>query len=163
MTHKVLTQEKLKQHVFYDPITGVWIWKIAMSNRVRVGGVITNTDSKGYRVIVIEGIRYRACRLAFLYVKGKLPINYVKHVDNNRLNDIFSNLSSVRKNNIKEPEVINETGVKGLTFNRKSKRYQCRIMYNRSTYYESFLLTERDKAISWLTTIRKELNKSIAA
>lgn len=151
---KTLTQEKLKEHVFYNPMTGEWVRKIATTNRVKEGEVIHNFSKAGL-MIIIDKERYPASRLAFLYMLGEFPKGYVKHVNGNTLDYRWSNLTVKEpKQKIPAPSYSN-TGVLGLSYHRRSKKYQCRIMKNRTIYPASF--ENKEEAINWLANKRKSL------
>jgi hypothetical protein len=63
----------------YNPETGIFTWKERISIRIMVGWVAGEIDSHGHRRIGIEGTRYAAHRLAWLYVHGKWPDDEIDH------------------------------------------------------------------------------------
>ena len=69
----VITAERLRAILHYDPETGIWTWLIAASNNVKVGDVAGSKEKQGYWVIVIDYRRYKAHRLAWLYMTGEWP------------------------------------------------------------------------------------------
>jgi hypothetical protein len=92
----MITQEELKKVLDYDPVTGIFTWKIKITNAVKVGGVAGNVDSfKSYIRICIGFKRYQAHRLAFLYMTGEYPTQQVDHIDCDVMNNAFSNLRLV--------------------------------------------------------------------
>lgn len=85
MTSKILTQDKLKQLLSYDPETGVFTW-IVNRGRVKIGTKCgCRTKRQGYLVTRINGKHYLMHRLAFLYMEGAFPQDQVDHV--NRIKD----------------------------------------------------------------------------
>ncbi|EFE1615700.1 hypothetical protein CKI87_000297 [Escherichia coli] len=56
----------------YNKETGIFTWKKKLSARGAVGKV-AGTISYGYNAINIDGVRYFAHRLAWLYVYGEWP------------------------------------------------------------------------------------------
>jgi hypothetical protein len=55
---KCITQERLKEVLRYDSLTGVFIWKKRMSKRIPVGGIAGSVDDQGYWKIRIDNKRY---------------------------------------------------------------------------------------------------------
>ena len=79
----MLTAKRLRKWLKYDPATGVFRWRANRHGRVEIGDVAgCIVQPKGHRVIGIDDGRYRANRLAWLYMTGKWPkleINYINH------------------------------------------------------------------------------------
>lgn len=98
-TSSTESQLELKRLLDYDPITGDFIWKVALSAKIRVGDFAGSIDSKGYIKICIGGIRYGAHALAWLYIYGELTM--VDHEDNIPSNNAIGNLrkASYSQNN----------------------------------------------------------------
>jgi hypothetical protein len=76
----MLTQERLKELFNYDPVTGFFTrLKRTSSNTIigeKVGGNIN-----GYLRVSIDNKFYLLHRLAFLYMEGEFPIEFVDHID----------------------------------------------------------------------------------
>ena len=87
----MITQEKLKELVGYDPTTGIMTWLKPTSNRVCIGDEVGSKDSRGYISTQIDGYKTRIHRLAWLYVYGSLP-NVIDHINGNRSDNRISNL-----------------------------------------------------------------------
>lgn len=90
MRKRELTQEYLKELLNYDPETGLFTWKVARSNVVKVGGK-AGTLSHGYISINIDKRRYGASQLAFLYMTGSIP-KLVDHINLDRADNRWKNL-----------------------------------------------------------------------
>ena len=92
-----ITQEELKELLHYNPDTGVFTWVKPISKRIKVG-TVAGSDSHGSTIIVINKKRYRANRLAWLYMTGEWPNFDIKYV-NGRQDDLsWDNLKlGVRK------------------------------------------------------------------
>ena len=91
MTKNILTQERLKELLHYCPETGVFTWKQRVANRIHIGdtaGCLDKCKTNGY----IRILRYRAHRLAFLYMEGEMPKNDVDHINRVRNDNRWCNL-----------------------------------------------------------------------
>lgn len=90
----ILTQERLKELIHYNPETGVFTWngRFKGVKKSRVAGCIT---SQGYVLIRIDGVLYKAHRLAFLYMTGRFPEKDVDHMNGNPGDNRWTNLRNV--------------------------------------------------------------------
>lgn len=87
-----LTVERLRGLMDYDPDTGVFTWRVRPSrSNIAVGDVAGYLDN-GRNTIKVDGRRYQASRLAWLYMTGEWPISLVDHKDLNKRNDAWENL-----------------------------------------------------------------------
>ena len=91
----MLTQERLKKVLNYDPETGIFTWRKRLSPSVRVGAVAGRVSNKGYIQIGIDLKRITAHRLAWLYVHGQFPPNFIDHINHKKTDNRISNLRLV--------------------------------------------------------------------
>ena len=89
------TAEEVRALLDYDPASGVFRWRKANSNRVRVGAVAGNPRRGGYIRIKIDGRDHQAHRLAWLYVTGAWPVGHIDHRDGSPPNNAIANLREV--------------------------------------------------------------------
>jgi hypothetical protein len=87
-----LTREYLRTILHYDPETGVFTWLRPPSPHPRMLGRPAGCRSTGYTLIKIDGRKYKAHRLAWLYVHGVMPVSGIDHRDGNPFNNALSNL-----------------------------------------------------------------------
>lgn len=107
----MITQERLKEKFEYDPTTGVFTRKASQRrSSERVG----NLEANGYLRINIDGKKYLAHRLAWLFVYGVLP-NELDHVDGQRAHNAIANLREVSRTE----NCFNRTKREGTTSSRK--------------------------------------------
>jgi hypothetical protein len=89
----MLTQQRLKELVHYDPDTGVFTWLVDRSDKVKAGDVAGGSNlSHGYRRLCIDYKIYQQHRLAFLYMEGKFPDRLVDHINGIRSDNRWCNL-----------------------------------------------------------------------
>jgi len=88
-----LTQKALQELLYYNPETGVFTWKQKITSKVIVGSLAGGYRQDGYYHIRIQGVKYLAHRLIWLYMYGELP-DYIDHRDGNPSNNRLDNLRS---------------------------------------------------------------------
>lgn len=123
-------QERLRECMDYDPLTGIFIWKYSRSNRVKAGDEAGWNADKGYRGIRFQGKECKAHRLAWLYVYGELPTNEIDHINGIKNDNRIANLRNVthqeNTRNIKRRN-SNTSGVMGICWDRQHKKWLVRI------------------------------------
>lgn len=100
---KIITQSELFQEVSYNSLTGDFIWLRSKNGRSKLlaQSVYDSVGHEGYH-IKINGIRWEAHKMAWLYMTGEYP-EIVRHKDGNRFNNKFENLyASTRSEYIKD-------------------------------------------------------------
>lgn len=122
----MITQERLKAVLHYDPSTGEFIRIAKTGRKGRIGAIVGSRNSAGYIVISIDGKRDYAQRLAFIYMTGKCPA-IVDHVDQDTSNNAWANLRPATKSlnayNSKTP-ASNSSGLKGASWHRAGRKWQ---------------------------------------
>lgn len=90
----LLTLERLKECLSYDPETGVFT-RLVSKGRGKAGTEAGVVDSNGYRIICVEGMNFKAHRLAWYYFYGKWPEGVVDHENHIRDDNRIRNLKDV--------------------------------------------------------------------
>jgi len=115
---EIITHAELLEILHYEPDTGVFTWRKAMSKRIRPGMVAGSTYMyRGKRVtqVGVLGRSYLASRLAWLYVTGAWPIGVVDHWNGDSGNQSWSNLRDVtQKTNIENQRQASRRSISGL-------------------------------------------------
>lgn len=116
-----LTQERLKQVLAYVPETGRFLWFDGRKIKIP-------SNPTSYLTIWIDGRRYPAHRLAWLYVHGKWPLNMIDHINgvptDNRICNLRCATHSENARNQKK-SIANTTGFKGV--HRKGAKWVARV------------------------------------
>lgn len=142
----MIDHARLLELLNYDPTTGVFTRKVALSSKTKVGDTAGNLN-KGYVELSVDGHVYRAHALAWFYVHGKWPATELDHADLNRANNSINNLreathsqnggnSPMRRNN--------SVGFKGVT--RYGKKFKAAVMVNRKRLHIGVFLTPQEAA-----------------
>lgn len=138
MSGDVITQERIKEVLEYDSITGEWKWKVSTGKRVSVGSVAGCINkNNGYHYIRIDGKQYLSSRLAWLYMKGEWP-DEVDHIDRNVLNNSWSNLREANRfQNCQNQKLSasNTSGVKGVSWDDSRQKWRAKIVANGKIYH----------------------------
>lgn len=153
----MLTQKELKDNLKYNKDSGVFIRKKSNTNRVNIGDIAGTLSNNGYISITINGRRYQAHQLAWLYEYGVFPDKCIDHINRVKTDNRFCNLRNIDrwKNNVnKDLQKNNKTGYVGVNFIQKSNKYHARIkIHNKNIHLGYF--DKIDDAI----TVRKRAEK----
>jgi hypothetical protein len=136
MAKRNLSQERLKEVLHYDQNTGVFTWLIethAYGGTRFPGDVAGCHRPDGYIDIGIDGGRYLAHHLAFLWMTGEMPVTLPKfrmdHKDWNRSNNRWDNLRLVTNaGNLQNQHAArknNKLGVLGVR--QMNSKFEARI------------------------------------
>jgi hypothetical protein len=113
---ETLLYQRLLDVLNYNPETGVFIWKIQLSGKGKIGSVAGCVTPSGYRQIRIDCTTFLAHRLAWFYVYGAWP-KRLDHEDGNRDNNCIKNLrlATVSENAAnKKLQITNTSGFKSV-------------------------------------------------
>jgi hypothetical protein len=125
-----LTAERLRQVLHYDPRTGAWIWLVQNSARRPAGSFAGEVKGSGYVIIGIDGLRYRAHRLAWLYMTGEWPKHQIDHKNTDRSDNRWINIRSatnVHNSFNRSANKNNTSGFKGVTWSKQRKKWFAKI------------------------------------
>lgn len=117
-----LTQARLKELLRYDPATGLFTWLVTRA-RAKQGTVAGQVDN-GYVMIGVDGVRYQAHHLAYLYVKGVWCEGLLDHDDGDRANNRWANIreaTRAQNNRNSKTRSHNKCGLKGVQQHRSGK------------------------------------------
>ncbi|QKE54181.1 homing endonuclease [Salmonella phage vB_SalS_SA001] len=120
----MITQERLKELLEYNPDTGIFTWKVSRGP-IKKGSIAGSKNSKGYWRIQVLGKEYLAHRLAFIWMTGSCP-DRVDH-ENRIYDDLkWDNLRSAtnsqnQANKGKNPG--NTSGYKNVYWRENRKRW----------------------------------------
>ena len=143
----MLTQDRLKELLAYDPETGVFQWK-RTKGRMKAGQLAGATDTYGYHVIRVDGVLYKAHRLAWLHTHGNWPAKVVDHINRRPGDNRLCNLrEATQSENMHNANRKSESGVPGVRWSSERNRWvaQIRVGY-RNHVIGSFL--SKDEAIA---------------
>lgn len=129
MAERILTAARLREVIHYQPLTGEFTWKTACCRKIKVGDKAGTIGKSGYVDIRIDGCKYRAHRLAILYMTGEWPVDGVDHANRLSGDNRYENLRQCTQgenNRNRQVKRKTATGVKGVSLAEAGK-YRARI------------------------------------
>ena len=131
MAGSILTQDELKRQLHYDAHTGIFTRLSTNSKNIKIGDVAGSITENGYVVIFVSYKRYRAHRLAWLYMTGSFPKNQIDHIDGNKSNNSFSNLrEATNQRNLRNRDINanNKSGFRGVSWSKHAEKWIAHAM-----------------------------------
>ena len=124
-----LTAERLRSLLIYDPATGIFTRRVSRQgfHAGTQAGVIHKAS--GYVYIGVDRKRYRAHRLAWLYMTGEWPVE-IDHDNTIRSDNRWSNLREATRsqNNANaQRRADNTSGHKGVSWVARVNRWRAYI------------------------------------
>lgn len=123
----------IRDVLHYNPDTGIFVWVKRKSRRDCLGKRAGGKSLDGYTYIVVRGRKYRAHRLAWLYMTGDWPPHQIDHINGDRADNRFANLRPAtheqNQANSKKP-VTNTSGFKGVHWKAGHKKWVASIHIN---------------------------------
>lgn len=149
----MLTQERLKKLLDYDPLTGIFTNKIGRG-RIVAGTVAGTINLKGYNQIQIDGYIYRAARLAWLYTYGIWPTE-VDHINGQRDCDKLHNLREVSRsqNNANSERPVGIAGLRGVTWFERDQKWKAQIRISGQSVHLGYFDTVEQAHVAYLNAV----------
>lgn len=131
MAAKIITAERLRELLHYDPETGIFTARFNSGKRRAGKPVGTLEKRSGYYVMRLDGATYLSHRMAWLYMTGELPQFHIDHINMCKGDNRFANLrdvgAAVNTQNIGRARKSNESGFLGVSLHKKSGAWHARI------------------------------------
>lgn len=130
----MLSQERLKKLLHYDPATGILTWLVTRGS-VKAGRHVAGCPNKaGYLRIKIDGKLYYVHVIAWFYVHGEWLAGKIDHRDTVKAHNWIDNLRSATKSQNqanKRGHSDSRSGFKGVYWSKQKKKWAARICLNR--------------------------------
>lgn len=144
----MLTQEKLKELMSYDPDTGIFTRLKSIQPRF-IGKSAGCENAKGYIEISIGKIKYKAHRLAWLYMTGMNPYDQIDHINGVKSDNRWSNLRQANNS-----QNCSNKKARGYSLTR-SGMYQSEIQHKGTQYYLGCFRTEEEARQAYIEAGKK--------
>lgn len=127
-----LTQAELKAMLYYNPETGMFLWRNQRRPSIKPWDVAGAPMQKGYVQIMINQCNYLAHRLAWLYMTGYWPEDQIDHRDGVKDNNAWANLRSAtgsenQQNQVRAPASNKSSGLLGVTWSKPAGKWAAQI------------------------------------
>ena len=127
----VLTQARLKELLIYLPKQGLFVRRVSRGN-VSAGSLAGGLNPEGYVYMTVDGSKYRAHRLAFLFMKGAMPIE-VDHKNHVRNDNRWVNLRAACKVTNMRNQTLradNTSGTVGVCWEKRTSKWKVQVRAN---------------------------------
>lgn len=149
MDKKILTAERVKELLDYDPNTGNFYRKTTITNGINIRNVAGCLIKKGYIQIGIDRQQYLAHRLAWLVETGSFPNGQIDHINciktDNRIANLRCVSNSVNQQNKNKASKNSSSGFLGVSWMTKAKKWRSQIQVNKKVIYLG-LFEDKEKA-----------------
>jgi hypothetical protein len=146
----MLTQKRLKELLLYDPKIGIFTRRKPIRG-MSAGSICGSPDKDGYIQVSVDKKRYKAHRLAWLYVYGNFPPNQIDHInrikDDNRIDNLRLATNSQNSQN-QSKRKDNKSGVVGVGWSKRERRWRARIVVDGREICLGYYRTIEEAALS---------------
>jgi HNH endonuclease/AP2 domain len=158
MTGEILTAERLREQLHYEPATGIFTRLVKTTNSVQVGDIAGGDNGNGRCKIRVFAKLYFAHRLAFLYVFGRWPDAEVDHIDGNPANNAIDNLReathSQNMQNQRAAHKSNNSGLIGAHWKKNQQRWFSEIQIEGKHSHLGYFDSAEDAHAAYLAAKR---------
>lgn len=151
----MLTQERLKELLNYNPDTGIFTWLASSGNGTHAGAIAGSYDKDGYRKIAINRTGYRAHRLAWLFTFGVHPACQIDHINMDKEDNSILNLrEATHSENLQNqfmPMRNSKSGLRGACWNVLAKKWKAKINVNHVEHYLGYFDTAEEAHQAYLS------------
>lgn len=126
------SKERIEELLLYVPETGDFFWRVTKSKDARAGDLAGCVLANGYRVIGIDGRRYRAHHLAWVVTHGYWP-KELDHRNRDRDDNRPVNLrDATRGQNLQNRRMDrrNKSGFIGVSWDKQREKWHAKICVN---------------------------------
>lgn len=144
----MVTQTRLKHLLNYNQETGVFTKRVNQGSRSKAGDIAGSKHGE-YLRITIDGKRYLAHRLAWLYVYGYMPENLIDHKDrvgsHNGIDNLreVSNQCNIRNSRLRKDS---KSGITGVSWYKANDKWEATIRVDKQLVYLGRFDSLRDAA-----------------
>lgn len=139
-----ISRETLTKFINYNESTGSFLWAVNRGS-IKAGSKAGAVNGGGYLVIGINYKLYSAHRLAWLYVHGVWPKNFIDHINGVKTDNRISNLreATIRENG--QNRIEHRTGkLVGATYAKDRNMWRAQIEINNKNVRLGQFKTEQE-------------------
>ena len=154
----ILTVDRLKEVLAYNPDTGIFIWQEAIAVCIEVGTVAGCYDADGYILIRVFNKMYKAHRLAFAFMTdtfldAELDVD---HINRNPSDNRWINLRAATRSQNQQNKVCGDStlNIKGLCYTGDGRYIKATITTSGIITSKQFALDDILGASNWIDNQR---------
>jgi hypothetical protein len=122
----------VREHISYNPETGLFKWRIDVNNKVHAGDIAGVKRGNGYIHIGFGYRLYSAHRLAWEYAHGEIPegmqIDHINGIrDDNRIENLRLATPTVNRQNLRKALSNSSSGFLGVSPSRGKWRSRIKV------------------------------------
>jgi hypothetical protein len=158
----MITRERVKELLDYNPVEGVLRWKVRTARCVRIGEIAGqgHRGEKGYN-IGINGKRYKTSRICFLHYYGFLP-ETVDHINRNPHDNRIINLrAATNAENCRNRKPYGSSKYLGVSWFKQSGKWKAQIKHDGEVIYLGLFEKDYEAAVAY-NIAAMELNGEFA-
>lgn len=127
------TAARVRELFNYDPLTGVFSWRVSPCNFIKAGSAAGHASPEGYVVIGVDYLVLKAHRVAWLHFYGECPDDlHIDHVNGCRSDNRIENLRLCNRaqnaQNLQRAYRNNRSsGILGVYFHKQARKWQAKI------------------------------------
>lgn len=137
MSKPLLTVERAREVLTYDPETGALNWRITRPGAPK-GALVGTRTAAGYVQIEIDYKLYPAHRVIWLIQTGKWPTHQVDHINGRRADNRWKNLreaTPAENSRNRRPSAKNTSGRIGVSFDKAREKWAAYIIVDGRTIH----------------------------
>lgn len=154
----LLTIERARELLAYDPQTGILTWRIAIGSAVK-GAAAGRKNRDGYLQIGLARRTYSVHRLAWFLAYGSWPSALIDHKNgvrsDNRLDNLRLATKSLNGQNKRVAMRHGKSGFLGVTWHKGVSRWQAQIALNGVSHYLGLFDSAEAAHAAYLTKKRE--------
>lgn len=155
----MLTAERLRELLDYNPETGALTRLTRPAQRSRIGDVVGWTGAYGYTIVAVDGRDYLAHRLAWLHVHGRWPTADIDHINGDRADNRLENLREVTRGqnlqNQRRARRDNRTGILGVSYRADRGSWRAHIGAGGRQHHLGTFATPQEAHDAYVTAKRR--------
>lgn len=149
---KLPRYEVVRDLLHYNPETGIFTWRKCFKN-VHAGEKAGTKISIGYIILGVDNCRVFAHRLAWFYVYGVWPPEYVDHINGDRADNRLSNLRLASHSQNAWNGALrstNTSGYRGVSWSKSKERWVARLFKNNKQHVIGYFKDKEEARRAYL-------------
>lgn len=159
----VSSEPYLREHISYDPDTGILTWiKRPNRSRVKVGDIVGTKAKCSHGdmrlVFSVKPYQLMAHRVAWWFGTGEWPKEEIDHINCDSMDNRLCNLRVANRGENcrnKRPYSREKTGLKGAYWNKKDKRWFSQIVSDGRQHYLGKFDSEMEAHLAYCAVAEK--------